>query len=456
MDTSSLPIWLTVDSTTGTVPRSLRFTSTNVGDSLAPGTYNAMVRLKVSGYGDLPIPISLLLVTNKAPKLTVSEGTTRNLSWTIGQPIPTPLITAVSTDSPISYSVTTGGTLAPIISPSQLNGLAYSFGTPISVSFNPLIFAAAQPGAVLTGTVTLTWGSPVSTIVVTFNITVLSPGATVTGVTPASLPTASSGQTFSVVLTGTGFVPGSDINQKTKVGIVVNGAIVPDTNISANVVNPSNIILTITVPATADPNLPFSPSGAGGTVSLGVCNPVGGTCSIPTGTATLSIGSNPIIQAITSSSALLQVSPPALPTIAPYDMLSIFGANFCSSGNTGCSSTQVLYGAPDPVTLSYPLSLSPDSAGAGQRLLSVTFQTHGSSPSVIASAPLLFATNGQINLVVPGAVAAQIGSTVDIVVNFGYGSGATLKSSAPFTVNVAARARVPTATRSRPAFSRLA
>jgi uncharacterized protein (TIGR03437 family) len=135
---------------------------------------------------------------------------------------------------------------------------------------------------------------------------------------------------------------------------------------------------------------------------------------------------------------LLQVSPPALPTIAPYDMLSIFGANFCSSGNTGCSSTQVLYGAPDPVTLSYPLSLSPDSSGASQRLLSVTFQTHGSSPSVIANAPLLFATNGQINLVVPGAVAAQIGGTVDIVVNFGYGSGATLKSSAPFTVNVAA------------------
>ena len=127
VDTSTLPIWLTVDSTTGTVPKSLRFTTTSVTDTLAPGTYNASVGVKVSGYSDLSVPISLL-VNNKAPKLTVEEGTTRNLSWVLGTPLPAPFITAQSTDSPIPYTLTSGGTLAPIISPSLQKGLAYSSG----------------------------------------------------------------------------------------------------------------------------------------------------------------------------------------------------------------------------------------------------------------------------------------------------------------------------------------
>jgi hypothetical protein len=105
------------------------------------------------------------------------------------------------------------------------------------------------------------------------------------------------------------------------------------------------------VPA-ADPNLPFPTGGAGGPVTLGICNPAGGTCSIPTGTATLTIGTGPIIQAITSASAFTQVALPANPSVAPYDMLSIFGSNFCSSGGTGCGSSQILYGVQD-ATLRY-------------------------------------------------------------------------------------------------------
>ncbi len=436
VDTSSLPIWLTVDAVTGTVPKSIRFSNTTVADTLAPGTYSTSVRLNVSGYGALAVPISLF-ITNSSPKLSIEGGNVVSMNWTVGQALPTPTVTAISTDTPIAYTATTGGTLQPTIAAGQQNGLAYSFGTPINVSFNPLVFAAAQPGTQLTGTLSLTWGSPASTIVVTFSVNVLSPGSTVTGLSPASLPTASSG-TFTVALTGTGFVTGTDPTQRTKVGIVSNGSLITDTNISSTIVNPSNMILTFTVPATADANLPFSPSGTGGNVIIGVCNPVNGTCSIPTGQATLSIGSNPIIQAVTSASSLIQVTPPTVPTIAPYDMISIFGANFCSSGGTGCSSSQVLTGSPDPVLLSYPTSLSPDAAGATQRAVSVTFQTTASTPVSLGTAPLLFATNGQINLLVPSGVAAQIGNQVNIVVNFGYGSGATLHSSAPFTVNVAA------------------
>ncbi len=436
VNTATLPIWLTVDSTNGTTPKGLRFSSTSVCDTLAPGTYTASILVRVSGYADLSLPVTLQL-NNKAPKLTVAEGTTRNVSWTLGTSLPTPIITAVSSDSPISYSSTSGGTLAPIVNPTQQSGLAYSFGTPINVSFNPLVFAAATPGSTLTGTVTLTWGSPASTIVVTFNVLVLSPGATVTGITPASLPTANSGQVFTVSLTGTGFVTSTDPNQKTKVGVVVGGSIVTDTNIAVNVVNPSNIILTITVPAVADANLPFAVAGAGGPIPLGICNPAGGTCTIPSGTASLTISGGPIVQAVTSASAFTQVTPPALPAMSPYDMISIFGASFCSSGGTGCSSSQILYGTPDS-TFRYSTSLSPDASGPTQRLVSVVFQTHSLTPSLIATAPLLFATNGQINMLVPTALSGYINSTVDIVVNFGYATGATMKSSIPFPVRITA------------------
>ena len=437
IDTTTLPIWLTADSTTGTVPKTIRFSSTSVSDTLAPGTYSASVHVKVSNYAVLSVPVSLS-INNTAPQLSVSEGITRNVNWTVGTALPTPYITLVSSDSPIPYTVTTGGNLAPIIAANELKGLAYSFGTAIPVTFDPTVFAAAQPGTTLTGTVSFTWGNPASTIVVTFNVAILSPAATLTSASPASIPTAPAGQVFTVVLTGNNFVASLDPTQKTKVGVVSSGNLITDANISSNVVNVSSMILTITVPTSADTYLPFSPTGQGGTVILGVCNPVGGTCTVPTGTTTLAIGSNPIIQAVTSASSYLQVTPPAVQTIAPYDMLSIFGINFCSSGGTGCNSSQVLYGAPDAITRYYPSSLSPDASSSTQRSLSVTFQTHATPPVVIANAPLLFATNSQINLLVPAAVSAQISGSVDIVVNFGYGTGATMHSSTPFTVNVAA------------------
>jgi uncharacterized protein (TIGR03437 family) len=437
VDTTSLPVWLTVDTLTGTTPKTIRFSSTSVADNMAPGTYTGTVNLKVSGAADKQVPISLL-VTNQAPKLSLVEGNTRNISWTLGQALPTPTITAVSSDSPISYSLTTGGTLAPIVATAQQQGLAYNFGTQIGVTFDPLIFAAATPGTVLTGTVTLKYGTPVATTVVTFNVTILAPGAAVSSLSPASIPTAAAGQTFTVVLIGSGFVPSTDPLQKTKVGIVVGGVLVTDTNIASSVVDASKIILTITVPATTDTYLPFATTGAGGPVNLGVCNPSGGTCTVATGTAVLTIGVGPIIQAVTSASAFQQVSLGQVQQVAPFDMISIFGTNFCSSNGTGCTSVQVLFPTPD-ATLRYPAFVSPDATGTTQRKLSVTFQTHATPPVVIATAPILFATNTQINLLVPQAVSAQIGNAIDMVVSFGYGTATTtLLSSAAYPLNVVA------------------
>ncbi|HEY3839566.1 MAG TPA: hypothetical protein VGL72_23510, partial [Bryobacteraceae bacterium] len=430
VDTTSLPIWLNADSTSGTVPKSIRFSSNSVADTLPPGNYGATINLNVSGYAPTQVSLSLL-VTNAAPKLSVKEGAIQNITWQLGQAIPTAFVTLVSTDSPISYSLTTGGMLAPVIIPSELSGLAYNFGTPIPVTFNPTAFAAAVPGNTLTGTVTITWGPSNATTVVTFNITVVSPGAVLTGIQPASIPTAAAGSpAATVVLTGTGFVTGTDPTVRTNVGILASSnatTMTPDTNIAINV-SSSSIILTITVPATADTLLPFT---NGGNVILGVCNPTPGansTCNVPTATITLTIGSGPIISAVTSASKFLQVTAPTLQTVAPYDLVSIFGSNFCPP----CSSNQVLQATPDPTTKVYPATLSPDPSGATQRNLSVTFYTHGTNTS-LGSASLLFATNNQINLAVPSGVG--ITGNVDIVASFGYGTAAaTMKTSQPFQV----------------------
>ncbi len=423
IDPASMPSWLSVDASSGGLPKSLHFTTTSIADSIPSGIYNATVQVQVPGYLNLAVPFHLT-VNDPPPTLIVSDGVSRNLTWTIGHPLPIPYVTLASSGAPIAYTIATAGPLAPVVSNSFLKGFAYGYDTPIPITFNPNVFAAAPAASILTGTVSITWGNPATTTVVTLNVSVQSAAATVLAVSPASLPTGTPGQTFTVALSGTNFVAGSDPAQRTTVGIVSGGSLVSDPNITATVVNPSNIIVTLTVPASADSYLPFGPAASGGTITLGVCNPLGASCSTPTGAATLTIGVNPLIQALTSASAFVQVNPPVLPAVAPYDIVSLFGINFCAS----CAGN-ILYGAPDSVTLRFPTSLTP-SGGPGT--LTVTFQTHAAPPVAVATAPLLFATNNQINLLVPSAVSNFIGKTIDAVVNAGS------SASAPFSVTVAA------------------
>jgi uncharacterized protein (TIGR03437 family) len=441
VDPTTLPLWLNVNNTTGTAPLtgnsvSVAFIPTTGAETLALGTYTANVHLKISGELDTVIPVTLQ-VRNPTATLTVAEGITRSISWVDGAALPTLVITPVSSDSAIAYAITTSaGTLSPQLS--ATTGIAYSFGSaPIPVTFLQSVFGAAAPGSTLTGTVTFTptSGSPV---IVTINVLVRSPGAVITSISPTALPTATSGS-FTVVLSGSGFVA-TGVNLVTKAGIVSSGSIVSDFFVVPTVINSTSISLAITVPSSNDPYLPFS--GVGGSVTFGVCNPGGGNCSTPASTINLTIGVNPIVQAVTSASSYMQATAPALTPVSAYDILSIFGTDFCVSGGTGClasGTNPILYGITDPVTSRYLTTLSPDATGT-IRNLSVTFQTHASSPVSIGTAPLLFATNNQINLVVPAAVATYIGSTVDMVVNFGSGTltSNTMNHSAPFSVTIAA------------------
>src|SRR6185437_8085208 len=164
-------------------------------------------------------------------------------------------------------------------------------------------------------------------------------------------------------------------------------------------------------------------------------------CQVATASQTLYFGSSPIVQAVVSSSSLLQTG--STPTIAPYDMVSIFGSNFCPNCATSGAGSLII-GSPDALTFTYPTSLAftpttaqaqavpPIPAGA----LTVSFQadTNGTSFTA-ANAPLLFASNGQINLLVPSVV--PIGSPVDIVVNY-TPAGGSAQASAIYVVNIVA------------------
>jgi len=451
---ATVPSWLSVSPTSGIASSgnglSVTFQPASGVAGLNVGNYTANVHLQVSGYLDFVLPVSIQ-VNNATPTLSILQGTGQTVNWIIGTSLPTVTLTALSSDAPIAFTVSFpapsgGGSADPLGASTSLennSGLAYNFGSPFTVSFTAADFATFAPGTQKVEAVELTSSSGST---VTFNITlVVEPQtALINSVAPAILPTSTAGQQFTVTLNGSGFVTGGSA---TVAGIVTGSpqVLVEDSNIAVNVQNTTSIVLTITVPSGVDAYLPFT--GNGGTVTLGVCNPAnGGTiCSTPTGTSTLTIGINPILSAVTSAASYIEATAPALPTIAPYDILSIFGANFCISSSTGCTSPNptVMYGIPSSNTYAYPLWLSPDAAGATQRKLSVSFYAHPytSASQAIATAPLLFASNGQINLLAPSALSASkyVGTaTVDIVVSFGYGTGSTMLTSQPYTVSVAA------------------
>lgn len=411
---ATLGPWLSASPMSGVygTNNAIVFQATGAIDSLPPQSapYTQTVHLSVSGYADTLVTISLL-VKSPAATLSFAEGNVRNLTWVQGQGLPTATITPVSSGSPIQYTTASSGAIAPIIIPSEASGLAYSFGTQIPVTFPILPFSEAQPGNVLTGSVKFIWGSNISTV--TFNVTVQAGTSTavLTSSAPSNLPTAAVGQQFTLTLYGSGFVPGTDPTQKTTVGIVSANQIVPDSNIiSATVTNSSTIVLIIQAPAaSADSLLPWT----GTNVIFGVCNPSGGVCGAPTGTISIPIGEGPTISSIVSASTLTSA---ATPNVAPYDILTIWGANFCTANGSGCGANGILYGLLNPTTLTYATSLSPD---GGQHSLQVKFGLHGALASTFVAAPLLFATNGQINLLVPATNFPAAASTVDVVVSFG-------------------------------------
>ena len=452
IDPTTVPIWLSVDVMSGTVvspitagavagtPVVVHLVASSVAGSLGPGVYNATVQADVIGFLPLNISVSLKIVAS-APTLTFTGDTALGTeTWAIGGTQAPFTFSIASNGDPIPFTTTlssltsTGTTVANGITLTPLSGLAYTWGTTLTVTLSPLVYAEAKAGDVLSATITLnTPTASVSSTPITFQLTVTPPVATITSLYPSAVPVDSTAtDVVNLVISGSGFVP-SGTGQITEV-FLAGSQVVTGTGMVVNVINSTTITLAITIGT----NTYFA--AAGTPLAIAVVNPNGGSPAAPTsgaGFANLPVVSTPIIDSISSASTFIQNG--ASSQFAPYDMITIFGNQLCP--DCGGSNPSLLVGTPDPTFQRYPTSLTPDST----HYLQVQFNKHGGA--LVAQGYLIFANNNQINVLVPAALAtvtpSLIGTgTVDVTVSYGITAPPTAplaaETSSAYTVGVIA------------------
>jgi len=461
---ANLPIWLSVSPMSGTVvspitqgsvagtPVVVTLNASAICASLGSGTYSTTLHVQVLGNNDLTIAVTLM-IKDAAPTLSVTGGNNilNAKVWNIGTAQTAYTIPLVSNGPPISFTTSlssftfTGTPTPPVSSPVKLTpangGLAYTWGTNLTVTLDPLVYATAQAGGVVAGTITINCptASPTS-IAVPFNLTIGPAIASISSLFPASVPVdVDTADTVNVTITGSGFVVGALAGAQTTV-VFLNGVA-----LTAGVSVLSSTTISAAIPVTSPG--PFDTAGT--PAVIGVANPNGGTANAPPdpdstnhASAHIAVTNAPIITAITSASTFLE-SGTNSNTFAPYDIISVFGTSFCP--DCGGGNPSLLPGAPDTTYYRYTQSVSPDSGGT-QHYVTVQFNKHSDS-SLIAQGYILFANNTQINVLVPAAVGTisptLIGNgTVDVVVSYSQsappaapGAGT---SSAAYPINIAA------------------
>ncbi len=435
LNASTVPYWLQVSPMNGSASNSsqnLTFQVSPAAANLPVGEYSAAVQVTGANIVTGSIPVTLY-VADTAPGISVQPVDPININWQIGQPYPVLNLTVFSTSTipePFTAAVASTPTALGIsnwLSPFAINAIAYGWGSTIPLVVSPSAYQQAQAGETLAGTVTLSWGAS-NTKVVHINISVAPPPVTITSLSPTAVPVVStnSAGAVTIAIIGNNFVQNS--LQTTKVFVTSGSSVTLCVACTVHVLNSQN--MTVAIPYDSS-GVPFR---AAGTLTVGLAN---GSASQPQATKNLTITNAPIITSITSASTLMAPVSGANPTVAPYDLISIFGANFCPSSLAGCANPIVA--SLDPF-FRYPTYLSPD---GGTHKLSVLFSRVTSLGVAWANVPgyLLFANNNQINAVVPSSIAAQLGTgTVKVVVGFDTSatSPAASASSAAYLLNVAA------------------
>ncbi len=424
---ASVPYWLGVSLMNGqatTTPQNMIFTPSAAWINLSVGIYTASVQITGAAITTASVPVTLQ-ITDSAPSINVQPSDPYALNWQSGQPYPVLNLTVFSTSTvPVPFTATMTSTTTNLgvsnwLSPYSIQSIAYGWGTTIPLSVDTTAYNQAQAGETLAGLVTITYGAA-GTKLVHVNITVAAPPAVITILSPVSVPVLtgiSVAGTVTIAVNGNNFVQNQI--QTTKVMTGTGSNVTVCNACTVHVLNSQNMTVAIPYDNTG---VPFK---AAGSLTIGVAN---GATNTPQSTKTLTITAAPIINAITSASTLMAPAPGGVntyPTVAPYDVISIFGTNFCPATISACST-------PIVATLDgyfrYPTFLSPD---AGTHKLAVMFSRIATIGTAWANVPgyLLFANNNQINVVVPAGILAQVGSaTVKVVVSFD--TSATSPSSA--------------------------
>jgi uncharacterized protein (TIGR03437 family) len=446
IDPVSVPYWLTL-TCPGACPGgtatngglTVNFTvSLNTLSNMSTGNYSGTVAFRVTGYStNLLVGVTLSVSSATAGTWGLEDSTLKaltsggNTPLTIGMGgTPTPNVTVYAASEPVTFSsacgVTTSGTYTTgtPCTISAAGGMAYSWGFPLSGTIDAGYLL--QPyGTTVTYTFTITVNASPKTYAYIYTITPQNP--TLTLVSPTSIAPFSSGSVM-VMLTGTNFVGAQSVAAgynptqvwwSDSVAHLTNTAAIGGNITSSSLVNNAGTAMWITIPGVAFTNT------TGNTIYIGVANQIAGSAPTslpgsPAGVSTsIKITTNPVIVSVTNSASYLQPNPGTPPSIAPYEVISIFGNFFTSA-------TPFFPGVPDTY-LKFPSTITV----ATGKTVSVAFAyTDSLGHAQTASAPLLFATPTQINAIVPGGVTVSGQANVTVTYN-------SLTSDA-FKVNIVA------------------
>jgi len=410
--------WVMVTALTGIVDNTtpadgnITFTVTSAWTTLTAGFNSTTFTITSPLNGSLAITINLEVQSANATLLVKGGPNTLNsVAFLTGGAAPTLALTVLSSNGlPIAFTAATASATTPegqtgwlTANAGSASGIAYSWGTTLYFSGSAAATTTnAQAGDMLTGTITLTTAT--QTIAVPVTIVVSAAAPTLTSVSPNIVPLLVSPVApgfVTLVLHGTNFVSTTGA-QKTKVFIgttaLLSTQVVTD---YVTVLSPN--YLTVTVPYAAT-GIPFATAGATALV-VGVANGASPTTPVLP-IQTLTVTSAPIISTITSASSIVDS---ASPKASPYDILTIWGSNLCPL----CIGTNsALVGTLDAY-LRFPLFLSPD----GTHKVTVIFSKPG-TPATLLPGYLLFATNTQINVAVPGGLGTLNNTGVNVQVGY--------------------------------------
>ena len=422
IDVATVPLWLTVSPTSGTATTggvSVAFTVVNaIAAGMATGNYSVNVGFAASGYPDVLVPV-IFSISNAAPSVTLKEGTTQiNGIWSPGSPLPVPTVTPFSSDEPVpftaictvvsSYTGYSGSTPCTMNggSTNAASGVAYTWGYPLLVAFDPALYTAPLGTTVKVTVAVSPQGS--STISLAYQYTLQPVAPTVTSLFPTSSAQIAVGDSLVVLLKGTGFVGPQNLNGSTivptQVWLGANATAL--TSSSYVVLNATEMMVTI--PQTSFPTYATGKTSA--TLAIGLANQTG--TSVPStaqASTNLTVTNAPVVYGLTSTATYTQPAIGVNPKVAAYELVSIFGDNF--GFTSGAFSTGTLNSFSQ-----YPTSLTVSGSGTHAVNMTVAFK----DGTKTYNAPILFANQNQINLVVPAEL--NTGDTVTVTVTSGTAS----------------------------------
>lgn len=344
-----------------------------------------------------------------------------NMSWNTGPLFVT--LSCTSSGEEIGFSVAPGGNLGSGALPmtaSPSSGIAYAWGSaPITVTVPQQLLLSTPQGNSLTGTITVTPTNGTPALVFNVNVNLAAAALAVSSIAPAELP-VDTVNNHTVVITGTGFLPGGG----TKVSASITSATAGYADITSNVVVASSTQMIVTLTSTY--------VGQANTVYIKTFQSDGSTVATggsPTGVLSTIVTTKPIIYTVVNSASFQETCATCtgtIPAVAPYELISIFGANFAGPTEMVSASPSALPVIQFPSTLAE--TLAPSAAGN----VIVKFYSTNTGTTFLANAPLIFVSANQINAIVPqevGALAGTASSSLGVHVVVSVGSGPALSNT---------------------------